>query len=206
MNALSLEQFEQIKELIEIATAKGFVDYVSMALPLVAVVVTYFIFKKHAVKIINEKVIEKEVEKLYEAVDCFFDYSDAASLSFSMHEKKIGIVLGGKNIDSTFDDKFKDATDAVYDNFRQVKKSSFLLRALGEEKVAIKIDSYWEQTVLLRKALLVLMKAYEENKDLAPLKDFTLDFRTKINALNDIKNDCLVDIAECKKNFKAIAE
>lgn len=203
MNALS---FEQVKELIEIATAKGFFDYISIALPLVAVLVTYFIFKKHAVQIINEKVIEKEVEKLYEAVECFFDYSDAVGLYFSMYEKKIGIILGGQNIDSTFNDKLVIATDAVYDNFRQVKKSSFLLRALGEKGVAIKIDSYWEQTVHIRKALFFLMKKYEENKNIAPLKDFTLDFSAKISALNDIKNDCLDDIAQCKKNFKAIVK
>jgi|WetSurMetagenome_2_1015567.scaffolds.fasta_scaffold05049_8 hypothetical protein len=196
--------FEQIKELIEIATAKGIFDYFSMALPIIAVLVTYLIFKKHAVQIINEKVIEKEVEKLYEAVDGFFEYSDAVGLSFSMYEKKIGIILGGKSIDSTFDEKFKSATNAVYDNFRQVQKSSFLLRALGEIEVAMKIDSYWEQTVLLRKALLALMKTYEENNDLVALKDFTLDFSTKIEALNDLKNDCLADIALCKKHFKAI--
>jgi hypothetical protein len=200
MDSISLEQVET---LIEIATKKDFFDYISILIPLIAVWMTYLIFQKHYLQIINEKVIEKDVEKLYEAVDCFFDFSDAVGLFFSMYEKKIGIILSAKNIDATFEEKLQCAKDDFYLNLRKVNKAIFLLRALGRRDEAVQVDSYRKGVVLIRKELLALMAKYEEDKDPLPLTKFIMNFSERVSKLNNDKDSCLDGIANCKNKLTA---
>ncbi|MBE4804563.1 hypothetical protein HJ165_23435 [Vibrio parahaemolyticus] len=69
--------YDQLLKLVEAATEKSIFDYVTLvvssAVTLLAVGMSYFFFKNHSNQVTNEKVIEKEVEKLYEAVDCLFE-------------------------------------------------------------------------------------------------------------------------------------
>lgn len=200
--------FEQMKELIAIATDKGTFDYysigVSSLVTLIAVGMSYFFFSKHAVQVINEKVIEKEVEKLYEAVDSFFKFSDAAGLSFSLHEKMFGMLVAKKTPPDDFMDKFDAALNGVFDNIREIRKASFLLRALGENDVAIEIDTYREEAIKLRKELHFLMEEYKNTQDIEPLNIFLQNLRPRMNALDNKQMVCLDNIAKCKKKFKAI--
>ncbi|MGO4179522.1 hypothetical protein AB2301_17835, partial [Vibrio cholerae] len=73
--------YDQLLKLVEAATEKSIFDYVTLvvssAVTLLAVGMSYFFFKNHSNQVTNEKVIEKEVEKLYEAVDCLFEFCNS---------------------------------------------------------------------------------------------------------------------------------
>lgn len=203
MNTLNSEiSFAQIKELIGFATDHDYFDWISLAIPLIAVVLGYKVIN-HAVQVINEKVIEKEVGILFEAVNCFFEYTDAVGLYFSMTEKKIDNIVNQKQPDSDFEKKEKDATDAVYNKHRDVRKTSFLLRALDQKTIADQIDTYREATINLRKELILLLKEYFENDDPKPLVDCLKNLKSKRMALIKMKDECLDALARCKYDLKA---
>lgn len=206
---MDAQTFEQIKELIEISSAKGGFDYLSLVLTsfstLLAVWFGFFLYTKHAEKIITEK----DIERLYEAGGCFFEFSDAVGLFFSMVQKEVENTLQKDQHDSydlEFNDKVKKATNAVYDNFRQVNKAYFLLKALGEDEVAKRIDLYKNEALQLRKAYFGLMKTFKADKNPAPLEAFYNDLPAKRDALIVSKDACLDDIAKCNKKFKATAK
>lgn len=107
--------YPQLKELIELATAHGAFDYVSIVLSsvvtLVAVGMSYLFFRKHAVQVTNEKIIEKDVEKLYEAVDCIFRYSDSVGLFLSLKTKRYNQIIDGVSATTDFAEKIKKAQE-----------------------------------------------------------------------------------------------
>ncbi|BBB31495.1 hypothetical protein [Neptunomonas japonica] len=194
--------YEQLKEIVSIASEKGLFDIVTVAAPsvvaLFAVWVSYLTVKRHSVHVTNEKVIEKDVEKLYEAADCFFEYSDAVGLFFSMQEKRFRRVIALDPDDEGFAHKVNEATGAVYSNFSKIHKTSFLLKALGQKEVADLVDAYRSQSIILRKSVYELSQAPSEEA----IKSFLVNIAAERSNLEAMKNECLEEIAACKGRIK----
>lgn len=201
--------YENMKQLVEIATGKGTFDYLSIVLSsvvtLIAVGMSYFFFQNHAKQVTNEKVIEKEVEKLYEAVDCLFEFSNAADLYLSMKEKSLNRRISGIPIDGDFKDKVENATEEVFKNFRHVHKSSFILRALGESEASAKVDMYRSCMISFRKDIYKIEMNADKNGVTQELHDFMSSYGTRKSKLDKERDKCLDAVAECKKGIKSVS-
>lgn len=199
--------YEQLLKLIEIATEKSLFDFVALVVSslvtLLAVGMSYFFFKNHASQVTNEKVIEKEVEKLYEAVDCLFEFCNSTDLYFSMKEKSLLKMKNGEAIDGGFKNKVDDATDDVFAKFRYVHKAAFITRALGEFNTSSKIDIYRSEVIQLRKDIYAVELEVLNNGGVEKLNVFLSEYASRVNSLNKQKIECLDAVALCKKNIKS---
>lgn len=92
MELISLISSDEFKLLITEITEKSMFDYISVFAPtLITLIIAFFTynsFSKRILKLKSEKIIEKDIEKLYEASQYISEYSDAAGLFFSMMDKK----------------------------------------------------------------------------------------------------------------------
>ncbi len=201
--------YTEIEKLIEIVTDKGVFDYVSLIVSslvtLIAVGMSYFFFKNHSKQITNEKVIEKEVEKLYEAVDCLFEFCNAVDLYLSMKEKSLERLKSGKSIDGSFKDKVDAATDGVFSNFRNAHKASFILRALGELETSSKVDMYRSDAIQLRKEIYIVELNIMKPDGITELNKMLKNYAIRTSQLNKQKDECLDAVAQCKKRIKSVA-
>ncbi len=201
--------YEQLLLLIEKATEKSFFDYitlvVSSAVTLLAVGMSYFFFKNHSNQVTNEKVIEKEVEKLYEAVDCLFEFCNAVDLYLSMKEKSLSRLQKGETIDGSFKTKVDEATDGVFASFRHAHKASFILRALGEREVSSKIDIYRSDAIQLRKEIYLIELNISNIDGIERLEAFLVTYASRVSILSKQKDQCLDAVAQCKKRIKSVA-
>lgn len=200
--------YEQLLLLIEEATSKSVFDYMSLIISstvtLLAVGMSYFFFKNHALQVTNEKIIEKEVEKLYEAVDCLFEFCNAIELYFSMKEKSLNRINKGEEIEGSFKVKVVAATDGVYSTLTHVHKASFILRALGELDTASKIDSYRSDAIQLRKEIYAAELNIASSDGTKKLQKLLDEYASRVSELNKQKDLCLNAVAQCKKNIKSV--
>lgn len=201
-------EFTQLRDLIELATSKDIYDWASLLIPntitMFTVWISYFYFNKQAKQVMLERVVEKEVEKLYEATDSFFKYSDAVSLFFSMSFKEIERIIEDKEMEATFQDKLNKSSDTVYSLFTEIHKASFLIRALGQTNVSQLIDNYREDTIKYRKEIYKVMANYNNDKNKQLLKEFYSNHVNKKHDLESLKILCLDEIAKCKSKIKGI--
>ncbi|HAS6741142.1 TPA: hypothetical protein GRI37_22855 [Vibrio parahaemolyticus] len=200
--------YEQLLLLVEKATEKSFFDYitlvVSSAVTLLAVGMSYFFFKNHSNQVTNEKVIEKEVEKLYEAVDCLFEFCNAVDLYLSMKEKSLSRLQKGEVIDGSFKTKVDEATDGVFARFKYAHKASFILRALGEREVSSKIDVYRSDAIQLRKEIYLIELNISNTDGIEQLENFLVTYASRVSVLSKQKDQCLDAVAQCKKRIKSV--
>ncbi|GHX87152.1 hypothetical protein [Vibrio cholerae] len=201
--------YEQFLQLVETATKKSFFDYialvVSSAVTLLAVGMSYFFFKNHSNQITNEKVIEKEVEKLYEAVDCLFEFCNSVDLYLSMKEKSLQRLQKGEAIEGNFKTKVDEATDGVFASFKHAHKASFILRALGELEVSSKIDIYRSDAIQLRKEIYLVELNVSNSEGLEQLNTLLSNYAVRVSTLSKQKDQCLDALAQCKKRMKSVA-
>ncbi|ELB2751222.1 hypothetical protein QNF12_004115 [Vibrio alginolyticus] len=215
MTTMELELIGALKEAVNALNfqikdgqSKSWVDFIpiwiSSSAPLLAVILSFFYFNKQHVQSAKAKIAEKDVERLYEAADLFFEYADSLDLFFAMTEIKFGFLNQHKGVPESIDNKAIDAAEAVYGKFRCIHKSEFLLRSLGEENMAKEVESYREETIEFRKKVIDISKwksgeDYPSNLDDRLLKELQ-DKRTKFIKL---RNNLLDKIAKCKENIKS---
>lgn len=195
---------EEIKDLITIATSHDAFDIWSLiltsAVPLAAIILSYISFSRHTHQITQEKLIEKDVEKLYEAVDYFFEYSDIANLYFSLQIKNINSILTGKHLEHSFDAKLESSSEEFFGKIQKIRLSSFLFRALGKEEISEEIDAYREKTINLRKIIFDELIEFHHNKDTARLSIFNKTLETKRKSFETVRNNCLKNISLSKSH------
>ncbi|EKF9851381.1 hypothetical protein O1D29_000796 [Vibrio cholerae] len=200
--------YEQILKLVETATKKSDFDYVTLAVSsavtLLAVGMSYFFFKNHSNQVTNEKVIEKDVEKLYEAVDCLFEFCNSVALYFSMKEKSLLKLKLGESIDGSFKIKVDEATDGVYASFKHARKASFILRALGELDTSSLVDVYRSDVIQLRKEIYRVELNVSKPDGIQDLENFLSSYADRVNALRKQEDQCLDAVAQCKKRIKSV--
>jgi hypothetical protein len=201
------ESVNTIVQQIKVSSAKNWFDYVPILLsssaPLIAVLFSYIFFSKQHTQSAKAKVAEKDIDRLYEAADLFFEYADSIGLFFSMTEIKSNILNEKKIVPESVNDKTLKATDEVYENFKCIHKAEFLLLSLGETDVAMKVGKYRTETIKFRKEIIELAK-WDSSKDYPD--NLSHDLSNKIKAqrvkFNSEKNDCLASIAACKLRLK----
>ncbi|HFQ5096796.1 TPA: hypothetical protein ACGUU3_000010 [Vibrio vulnificus] len=201
--------YDQLLKLVEAATEKSIFDYitlvVSSAVTLLAVGMSYFFFKNHSNQVTNEKVIEKEVEKLYEAVDCLFEFCNSVDLYLSMKEKSLLRLKQDEAIDGSFKIKVDEATDGVFASFKHAHKAAFILRALGELDTSSLIDVYRSDAIQLRKEIYIAELNISKADGKQHLENLLSSYASRVSALNKQKDQCLDAVAQCKKRIKSVA-
>jgi hypothetical protein len=200
--------YEQLLKLVEVATRKDPFDYialvVSSAVTLLAVGMSYFFFKNHSSQVTNEKVIEKEVEKLYEAVDCLFEFCNSVNLYFSMKEKSLLRLKCCETIEGGFKDKVDEATDGVFASFKHAHKAAFILRALGEIETSSLVDIYRSDVIQLRKDIYRVEINFSEPDGVRQLESLLAEYASRVSSLNKQKDQYLDAVAKCKWRIKSV--
>ena len=200
--------YDQLLKLVEAATEKSVFDYVTLlvssVVTLLAVGMSYFFFKNHSNQVTNEKVIEKEVEKLYEAVDCLFEFCNSVNLYLSMKEKSLLRLQNDEVIDGSFKIKVDDATDGVFTSFKHAHKTAFILRALGELDTSLKVDTYRSDATQLRREIYLAELNISKPGGREQLESLLANYTNRVIALNEQKEACLDAVAMCKKRIKSV--
>ena len=203
MNTVYTElSFDQIKQLISLATEPGFIGLMAALSSLLAVLLGFVAIYK-AAHIMHEKVIENEVGLLFEAFNCFFEYTDAIGLYFSMTKKEIDLIANNKRPGQELIEDVRNASRSVYSKQRDALKTSFLLRMLGQGEAAHKVDTYKNRANDLRKMLKRLLNEYYENNEMNKLLEHREYFESESNALKIERDKCLDILVGCKDKLKA---
>ena len=99
----------QIAEIIRAATEKSTIDYALLLLqaatPLAVIIFSYISLRSHIKRVASEKLIEKDIERLYQSTDLFFDYADKINLFYSLEIKHLEKILEEKTPEESFTDK-----------------------------------------------------------------------------------------------------
>lgn len=198
---------EFVAEVVKALPKKDFWDYIptyiAACTPAFALLLSYLFFKKQHIQSKNIKLIEKDVERLYNSADLFFEYADSVGLFFSMTRIKLEHLLNEAGVPKSIEDKTQKAANDVYDNFSAIHKSVFLLRSIGENDVAMLVDKYRQETIDFRKELNFIAKWDIEEKQLPT--QFSLEMVDKIKVMQKQfgkeKEICLDEIAKCKKSL-----
>ncbi|MNG68652.1 hypothetical protein D3C79_269880 [compost metagenome] len=199
--------FDQLKELTEIVTSKGWLDYVtsigSLISPVAIILLTCYIFFKTPNQTARSKVYEKEVDLLYKAFDCFCLFSDAVGLYASNKSRKYKTLSNPDNNPSEegFSNKEKQSAENVYPAFKEQNMASSLLHSIGALEPKKCVDSYKGKTVELRKLIIDFEKNHE-NPDTEKCKEISDQIEKIRNELDTIKNCFFNKIREFKEEIK----
>ena len=184
---------------------KTWVDYIptllASASPLLAIILSWKFFNDQYIQSAKNKVVEKDVERLYGAADLFFEYSDALNLYLSMIITKSRFLEQGQEIPGSVDAKTIEATDAVYPKINSAYKSYFFLRSLGANDIAQQVNDYREKTIKFRKTLfdITKFKAGDEIPACISDKKFIESIVNKRSLFTEERDAILVKMAEHKK-------
>lgn len=196
--------FEQISLLIDQAGRKSLFDYIALLgqtiIPLAAMALSYKSIKSHARNIATEKVLEKEINRLYQSADCFFEYSDKANLYFSLSIRKITTKDIAKDEITSFEKKLQDASDAMYESITAIKKSIFMLNSLEESELAKKIDKFREESIKLRKKILDSNDSQKNSP--ANKAQFLSIITNEKEKLYQLREEILSEVSQANKRLK----
>jgi len=199
--------FEEIKQITEIVTDHDWFDYTtlicSVVVPAIAAGLSYIFFKRHASQVLNEKLIEREVEALYDVMDCFFNFSDAFGLYHSLSYKKFRSDLLLVSMGSDISVQVKSASDAVLLEHKSIKRGIFLMEAQGEDDAAKALDNYHQTAVEIRKRL--YFAGEEQNpSEAARLKnDIVLNYDIDVEKIKSLRAKALKALATSKANLSS---
>lgn len=197
---------DQIEYLIEIAGQKSFFDYLSLFLqtlvPLGALAFGYSTLKTHARRITTEKLIEKDIDRLYQSVDHFFEYADKINLFFSLQLTKINKLHQRKPIEGSLDTKLTTTSDMVYANIANVRKASFILNSLGKPEIAKKLDHFRDETINIRKAIFNSLDSMGESPSESQLESLINFISTEKDRASSLRNECLSELSKISNELK----
>jgi hypothetical protein len=198
---------EFVAEVVKALPKKEVWEYILTVItaltPAGVLIFSYLVFKTQHIQSKNIKLIEKDIERLYNSADLFFDYADSVGLFFSMTRIKLENILSGEDVPESVELKAQKAANEVYGNFSAIHKSIFLLRSIGEKEVAMLVEKYREETINFRKELNYIAKWDLKNKQLP--EQFSLEMVQKIKGMQKRfakeKETCLDEIAKCKNSL-----
>jgi hypothetical protein len=200
--------YDQISNLIDLASNKDIYDWVTLLLPnfitITTIITSYYYFTKQAKQITLERIIEKEVDRLYEAADLFFSYSNAVGLYFSMSEKEFHRIATDKEMEESFTEKLKESSGNVYNSFANMHKAEFIMNSLGETTIAVKLKKYRESTIEYRESIFKILESYRKDKSLQLINEFLANYDNKTKAIEKQKLELLKEIADAKPRLKLI--
>jgi len=193
---------DHIKLLVEAITNKSIADYIpiflSSAAPLVAVGMSYFYFRKQHIQSARGRVIEREIDRLFEAADHFFEYSDAIGLYLGMLAIKADYLSNDKDVPPNVQKRTLEATENVFPLINSAFKSEFFLRSLGANEIAVKVDCYRERSIHYRQQFLALAKSNSENDHPSVNSDTVTSIESKRDEFINERNAILLQIAAFK--------
>jgi hypothetical protein len=199
--------FEEIKQITEMVTDHDWFDYAtlicSVVVPAIAAGLSYIFFKRHASQVLNEKLIEREVEALYDVMDCFFSFSDAFGLYHSLSYKKFRNDLQLVSMVSDISVQVKTASDTVLLEHRSIKRGIFLMEAQGEDDAAKALDNYHQAAVEIRKRL-YFAEEEQNSGEAARLKnDVILNYDVDVKNVRSLRAKALTELASSKANLSS---
>jgi predicted polyphosphate/ATP-dependent NAD kinase len=199
--------FEEMKQITEMATSHDWFDYVtlicSVVVPAIAAGLSYVFFKRHASQVLNEKLIEREVEALYDVMDCFFSFSDAFSLYHSLSYKKFRNDLQLVPMVSDISEQVKTASDTVLLEHRSIKRGIFLLEAQGEDGAAKALDNYHQAAVEIRKRLYFAEEEQNLNEAARLKNEVVLNYDVDVKNIKSLRANALTELASSKMNLSS---
>lgn len=195
----------QIAEIIRAATEKSTIDYALLLLqaatPLAVIIFSYVSLRSHIKRVASEKLIEKDIERLYQSTDLFFDYADKINLFYSLEIKYLEKILEEKTPEESFTDKRTSASDAVFKSFESIRKCSLILASLGEKKLSKKIDKYRENSIELRKKIFDLESIARTLSKTEQLQNIET-IKAQKEGLIKNKERCLMKISKAHRRYK----
>ncbi|USD52378.1 hypothetical protein J4N37_24905 [Vibrio sp. SCSIO 43153] len=200
---------EKLEQIISNAIAqlsdKGFYDYFTVVVPslltIAVIIQSIYFFKKTNQQHSKQFVAEKELERVYEAIDCFFRFCDSSGLYFSLEKYKHRRLSEKSIIDESFANKITKANLEVTSSFTYIKRAVFILHSLGFSDLAHHLTRYESSVINLRRNIIEFEKnatfeGYPITHDgLADLLETVCDI------YDEIRISLLVEIHGCQEKL-----
>ena len=136
---------------LELITQKDMIDIIASLAPIIisiiAIVFTYQSFKSKLKEVHYEYVIAKNIDRLHEASDLFFEYLDSQKLFFSMAEKVCIREIEGRSIEGEFHDKYKITQERSFQSFSGLFKAAFIYETLNQDDLSERLKELHEYIV-----------------------------------------------------------
>lgn len=139
-------------------TDRGFFDYFAIILPslitIIALLQSVYFYRQSTSLQSKQYIAEKELTRFYDALDCFFSFSDKAGLFFSLKKYEYSRIANKKQIENSFRAKIDDANSSVTDSFKDVEKTIFILHSIGLDELADEVNVYKTSIVSFRSTVI----------------------------------------------------
>lgn len=197
--------FEEAKQIAEIATNHDWFDYLSLVcsvtVPAIVALLSYVFFKRHSSQVLNEKLIEKEVGALYDVMECFFDFSDAFGLYHSLSYKKFQDDLTLQSFGNELPEQLKTASDKVTAEHRSMKRAIFLLEAQGEGDAAQALRDYYQAAVEFRKRLFFAEETRVVDDAVRLKGEAVSNYNEDVRSISKLRSAAVAKLSSCKTNL-----
>ena len=187
-------------------TEKSWFDYAIEVLPsittILIILVTYQSISRRIHQLKNEKIAEKDIEKLYEASHYFYNYLDSAGLFFSMINKKSIRIKDGRGTEiETFSKKLELGNNTLFESFSDLKKSLLIFKTLEANDLVKNIEKLHEFIIDNRKSQILLMEAYDENQDFTTIEEIANNYEQLRLTIEIMSENCIREIIQVKKSL-----
>lgn len=200
---------EKLENIVSNAIAqlsdKGFYDYFTIIVPslltIAVIIQSIYFFKKSNEQHSRQFIAEKELERVYEATDCFFKFCDSSGLYFSLEKYKHRRLSEALSIDTDFAQKISQANIDVTLSFTHIKRAIFILHSLGFSDLARDLAKYENSVINLRRNIIEFETkgTFESNSithaEIAELLELVCD------VYDETKVSLLVQIHSCQETL-----
>jgi hypothetical protein len=198
-----------IQELINTITPlfeRTWIDYAIQILPsvttIIIIVVTYQSIARRIRNLKNEKVVEKDIEKLYEASHYLYEYLDMTGLFFSMLNKQAIRVRENRDIEGEhFKGKVQFGSDGLFEAFSKLKKSILIFKTLEADRLVEHIEKIHRFVLKNRKEQLLLIEDYNKNNDFDTISKIVNNYNQLKLTIEIMSQNCIREIISVKKEL-----
>lgn len=199
-------EITELASAIALITEKSWIDYAIQILPsittIVVIIITYQSISRRIQQLKNEKIVEKDIDKLYEASEYLYDYLDMAGLFFSMMNKQSIRIKEGRDITGEhFKDKVTLGSDGLFDKFSDLKRSMLIFKTLEAHNVVKDIEKIHSLVLTNRKQQLTSIETFNKSGDFNEIEYLVTDYQALKLNLEIMSQNCIRDIIEYKKKI-----
>ncbi|CAK2045825.1 HEPN AbiU2-like domain-containing protein [Vibrio crassostreae] len=190
---------------IDSFTKKGFFDYFSVILPsvitIIALLQSVYFYRKSVDHESRQLVAERELSRIYEAVDCFFKFSDISGLFFSLKKYEFIRKHNNESLEENFVKKIETTSNDVTNSFTDIERAIFILQSMGFLDLSQDVMRYKDSVVSFRSELISYQKKGTYGGVSMDEMQFAKIIETMAMSYKDAKSKILIEIYDCQESL-----
>ena len=191
--------------IVDKITDKGFFDYFAIILPsiitIIALLQSVYFYRKSVAHESRQLVAERELSRIYEAVDCFFRFSDISGLFFSLKKYEFIRKHNNEVLEDSFIQKIDTTSSDVTNSFSDVERAIFILESMGFVNLAQDVARYKDSIVSFRSEVISYQKLGTYSGVIMDEMEFSKVVKAMAMSYKKTKSRILIDIYDCQESL-----